>query len=1657
MDYRNVFEKMLNYFPSWSDIRKRHNTSNGGAIIRAYAMESDEIQKAIDDYKKSYFLINYTGKENDIPSSVIYAQIGDIDSSLLSIDNFTLAEDTSDFYINKTSKFYYYDGKILFHKDSNLKEFDTLEYYLGDKLYKAILFTADIWNIFDEFALFAGLSRYDNESNLELANRTYAVFRNPVSSNEHGIKNAIINSIKNYHTISYDDIIIEQPNELNMALKDDEFNSIYDKLLFYNKDSIRAKTWNTSYWENSFANIKYLPNVWDKEISQYQNGVGHNNSCKVDFIGNIEKEDVTDLSVSYYKKSQKAITEYIKNNNIETDISLKLIKYADTISSTDVDYKITATDVSKIDAKQIFIQSWVKKKGLKEYLISSLSPILHNVSEITRNKLDSAYLYKLKFTARSAYCNMNISECKFTNSTKNVKQDLRVEDSKFKFDIGHLNLFNTDVLAHIDSIDDVDTYYNMIDTNGITVDSVADYGEINIDITGMQNSLLNISSSCEEVNVTDNSAIVSYNGFSLVDDYTLHANGADSTSNIILDTKCNSYSFELAKASDPINQGSVEVMVYIDGRLVSDIVYNTPQIISKSFDSLTNVKVVIRKSGRSQVTIKNIKAARYDIELSLDNGNIIKNPMYMMLPSYSGKNTLRVKIVPYTQIAPVINYIHIGSSLINSSYSVELPSYDVNDDILIDIDTTCKVALYCSQDNGATYNIIDTDFVTYPKYINNTNNTGYITLNLSSFSNIEYSSPKIFNNGTEKYIELLPNESIDKILINGTYTKSVRSNSLHNYICNDIDDEVYVTKAVKGFLVKHSNDVVNIVEFSRSMLEDNDISICNIRNVPNDINNVFVFDNSDIIANTIDTGFDYIYMYGKTCNEYVAYNSSNLINNIKHNIEIVNTFYPILSLNNLLYFKIDVPNINTKSMSNVNFKKKDSNGKYYYEPWSLGSYNENITITTDIDLHNSDVYELDISQVSQKYILSNNIALNNSYVIDGEERELSEFIIEPPDGIEVLDSLEEFSEIIIAEEDMFNKLFYSNIDAIINIANSNTLTPISKSDYTLLKDEGIVIWNNEELIGMSVFIEYSYHKPRYLRYTNLDYLYNAISYSTDAYELVKTFRYVNLQDKSTIQIEYKEDEFDKIITKTSSANFESIVSDKYIVISKISDTNNLVIHNGYVYDNGNESWLFNNKYVDLHNQIGNVEFNNVKKINGTLELSEESSNLLPHSNMERNNFRELCRIDFRNRKFTNSNPVSFLGACNSYSGWASFNTKAVQLVKTDNGVGLEFICNENNSYSIFEVTDFLRDNSMLSIEVSGDIKCYIGYETLINNMAFNKSICVNNLLEMSKHDKFLYYMFEKVAKDLRYYICLKGDGVIDDITISDIDTLDNLSSLHTRNINKLGFKFDDVEDSNVVHEIYMNELYSNYNSLQVSKDNEISMASTVDYGMTLIEKVDLNRCVYDYFNYKNNYLYAEKDTIVTTPTIYIANTESIVKVVVKINDVFVDDMASFDITLFSSKNKNGLYAKAGYVNNSNILQVSKTKDMGGYYKVEIAAKSGKIINSIECYAVYGEVDGASLTINNNNYGTLETSVYDTGKSGNYRVKDIDMTTNNFSGVNIYVRACRLDKRDTVWTAWKNINSELADFNNYQFFQFKIELTGEETMVKLNKILLEDIG
>ena len=303
-NYNKMIKRAIEFFPLWTDIRKRYQKSNGGNFLSAIIDEEITIKETIQDYIDSYFLYNYIGHEDEVMAFSYMANIGLLDTldnvSVYYHNTYFPFVDTIKEFEDIDTRVYYEEGKIYLKEIDYVDGINTIELFIDGVRSNYTLTKVHIWNIFDEFATFVNTRRQQYESNKELLDRILYITRNLPNGTEAGLKHAIISELMtDFPDIIEDEIIIERPTPENLMKPYEDYETLLDLLAEVNRDVYRTKRWDLDYWEYDFESISYIPHIWDKVIKDWQNGVGSYNDLEVIISDQVSS---TDVDIYFYKK-----------------------------------------------------------------------------------------------------------------------------------------------------------------------------------------------------------------------------------------------------------------------------------------------------------------------------------------------------------------------------------------------------------------------------------------------------------------------------------------------------------------------------------------------------------------------------------------------------------------------------------------------------------------------------------------------------------------------------------------------------------------------------------------------------------------------------------------------------------------------------------------------------------------------------------------------------------------------------------------------------------------------------------------------------------------------------------------------------------------------------------------------------------------------------------------------------------------------------------------------------------------------------------------------------------------------------------------------------------------------------------------------------------
>ena len=1670
---RTIFLEAIKHFPRWMDIRKRPLTSVGGHFLRSIIEELDEVQRTLVDFKNEFFILTYVGREHTVIDYLYTAKVGNVgDGFELTVPAVSITEDPGEFlrstepiallqegYLLFRTEHVPADGKVLYSVDGYKYSIDAVKFH--------------VWNVIDEFAKFSSLERYDGEDNAQLLKRCLLSFKNPTNSTEGGLKNAIINAVSNYASLSQEDITIEIPDENNLVLADDEFGTIYERLAQFNQDIFRTKRWDMGYWEHGFKKLAYVPHVWDAPIDVYQDGVGQSGSLQTVLTGEMKGQETTDVSITGYQKSEIIINEYIREQKIEQSLDLSLKKYDNVLKAKEIEYKITASDVKEVPADDIILNSYRQSEGESEHYISDLALDVRGATVVQRNKLSANSKYKLKFYPKSAYADMLIDRANVTYANGVVK-NLLIENSIYK---NVNNVFqNTDVALHASAIKHFKTFSNIVDTkDGVTLSDQSAAGSFTVDVTGMGGKLIKIGHECRAVDITKNSSFVTYNGFELTPNGELAANGTDSTSSITIELDCNSIAWELAAAANPSHQGSCTVLFYVDGKIdpTSSGLWSSGRKISKSFDKFSHVKVEIQKSGMNPVVIKDISASRYEINYRTAKGNIIVTPFSRMLPVLPAgeSNTLTVEFKSYSAFAPTISYVHIGASLTNACYTTQEISTGAAP-ATIDISSNCIVKLY--ETTSGKDVLLSDNFITKPAYRNNTSGPATVIIDTSHFLTITRATPAIEktteNGSVVSYITIQPGKEIDSIVIEGSSLMLVDTSTLNKLLRpGSINHKVYVSKALKGFVIQNpATNEETIVHLTRNKLNGM-ADVFTFNNLPLNITGCFIVDkghNVESIGKSFEHSFEEAYLVPSDTQEYIAYNKTTALQSTLRGVQIVDTFMPLMPPNKLMIYTVaNVDNPNVKAT--VNFEKAGPRGPIY-ESWSLGRKSFGLCIDVDMGYDNSDSYELDMKQLNKKFIISNSIDLDAEYEVEGQITELARYIITPPAKMKIVYESKDYGEEIIVEEDGFNKLYFSNIEAIEKIIVDGVIVPIAM--YELLSQEGIVVWKTDAYDGRKAQVYCSYKAPKYLSFISLESLYELAGYSVDAYRVINATPIVlhDLADGAIKVLDFGMTTGypDKTIVRCSNPSFQAKVENGNVLkVAKTNAENVVAIKTGYFYDQGTEYYQFNSLHTEVIDRMSNIELHNVRRMGDALVFIQRSTNYLKDSAMKQGRIGELCNVDFINNKnIKGLSRIDSLTACDSYNCWVDFDMD-VAFANGENGRALAFTANSDDSYAVMDITRFVKPNTIITLSATGALNIQIAKEIKCEGSSYSKALFAQPLASFVQNGAYQQFVFDDtVDMKSEYYLLLTGSGILDDIVVKDYVPQETPSSIHKKNINAIGLSIDERPQTNYQHKFLFDIEGNRMNGVELDDAGKLQMGADADWGLTKIydARNDWESCVLTDLKMGKEAIYSQKRAgTVVTPPIYLRNRKSIKSLIAKVNDVVIGKLEGFKISILAGSQPGGKFNEVVSHDETNTVKAFQNKLMS-YVKVKVEMPIDRVINNIEVFVEYAET-ADPMRIKVNSTGDLITKVYDTGYLAKFKPVRIEAQgVTNPKKVRMFVRGCREDANRSVWTGWKPlvldanlyVTGDATVFDNYRLFQFKICLDDKASKLLIDSFVFE---
>lgn len=1689
-DYSNMIKRAIEFFPIWSDIRKRGTKSIGGMVVNSALEETLELEKAIQAYKDFYFLDKYQDKEEEVIAYVYAANVGtleDLDNTSIIYNDqeYFITLDIDEFYSNETLA--YYENGLIYIQEAlyNKNNINSIILSIDDYKYIYTLERKHVWNIFDEFACFVGLERHTNESNTSLKERILFSTKNLGSNTEEGLKNAIMSElIGMFPEMQSEEIEITKltPESLTKPYK--EFNSLLDMLSSINRDVLKDKRWDLDKWSYDFKSIAFLDNVWDDVVETYQNGIGHGDDLKVVIADN---DTTTDADIVLYDKSTVKLDKYVADKHIKKNINFKLKRYENILNPIKAKYAIKASEAIDITHENIELSVFENNEKKESRKIEEIYKIGKGVTSVDNSKITDDKPYRLEFYSDSNFDGMKISKAKVIYKHKTTgeiieSRNLLKAAPGFSYNASG-ELVNTSIKKTVKSVNHFNQYENLADSkSGIVLASNRNEGKAVLNVSGLGLNLVNIDIENQLADIPK--SLIKYNQFCFWrEDELVFRYDTNKERKFEIETEANIISFKLL-------EGDADVFIEIDG--VTEyfkISGNRNVEIFSESSKLSPKKMKVTVISNSVITTKfsDFKYCCHTVDLKLQYGALIKDSEGYRLPNFA-VNSLIVSMSSKTSSSPVLKSIYIGADIRQLRYKTEVIESRPNTNRIIEIKSNCLADLLHVDVVGNTVSKTE-NYVPATSY-KAVQDDAWIRLNTDEYESIKEITTSvgaihvIEESGKLYYnISLKMGQTVNSVIIDGVKNVPAKTITLEKMIQSYIPhfdketDRIYACKLCKGLLVADNdpdNPKLTIVNIKSNIFTGINASYYKFTKLPNTLGIVFNNDTSEIHSSETNLPFNSIsFMPGGT-KVYQAINEANIYTGEVRGIKILNNFSPILNSSALMYYQVEPFESNVKYEVKFSSTIESDNSFDDLLNWSVGL--KDIAIKTPIDLSNTENYEISELEVTDEVLLSRHIELQKSYKI-GDNREVftNRYMIIPESGTVLYERYSDnqnqsliVQEEIIMEEDGFTKLDYSNIDEMLYTG----FSPYSGSnellvkDFELLKDEGIILWTNKDYINASrkVYLRYTIKNPIAILLDE-DLLYKAIGYNVDAYDEVGRFKIAGVDDGYRFdlrQIDNYQD-VDMVYTICSSPAFQADGFNDILTFKKTVNRDTILVRTGYYYINGREYYLFPSKDEIVLDEEKYIDMENVELSGEEITLFKRTDNYVRNSEMLFRGMNELYNFDASKSQVKGVSAINSITACDSFNSWNVFGTKMV-LKDGFNQLGISFMPEIPNGYAYIELTDYLeKGDNYLSFWAEKSLEVFIGEEKKYLGLNFPDSISIKIGQEIPYRDDEIRTITIKQDDNKKYYLIVKGQGTIDDIILSnDISSI----SAHTKNIDLLGLSINEGFKQGQKHRVFLNSNKDAINKgAALTKDGYVKTASNMYWGISPLKsydsKEDFATCSTENIHFENSYVRTGRtEGYIETAPIYLDNPMTIKRVIVKANEIGFDDMRGFKIQILSSNTREGVYMPIntfndnyGYVYGDALLK---------YIKIKVTMPDNKFLNNLNIYAEYKSTEANAPKVLMPSSGELITKIYDAQYSTDYRIREISIADiSNINDVEIQVRASKEDYSADVWHPWQTLElkhnltlkNELK-FYGTRFFQIKVLLKTSNAFIKINNIDIE---
>lgn len=1599
---KELLNRMVTHLSDWLVIRRNPLDSAGGKILLGVAEEVVDIGNAIEEYVQSHFINSYLNETHAIDYEYMRFHVGAVDVSNIKITShyFDVINDMNLFAESSFScRCSLLHENYLYFKTYHVSEGDEIEYKIYDKTFIGVAEHISIWNIYDEFALYVGITRFEREDNEHLLGRILFQSQNPVNSSSTGIQNAIANITG----LQPKDVVIEKIDENNYLQNDFTGKTLFEQLIEINRDVYRSKRWGVDYWQHDMDYVTYLPHEYDVKPGFYQNGIGDNDDLKV---GMTRKNEIVHLEVKGYAKDENTIEEYYKKYPIEVTTNLKLFKPENTINPLEVNALIEAGTLTEVTDSPMLLTYRALRSA------SELVRLNDIVATDTLAAIKSTYnfiagrSYDIKIKSKAPYGSFN---AQVTHNQKSLLSD-QDDFSLNEFDW----LTHSRIKLYANQLSYFSEYGNFShEPEGFRLKPQFTSGQLRLSLKGFQNQNVHYQIKPSDFDRLSDNAI-SYKNFSKM-------------------PLENAYQSKLNNdAIFAIRQTANQIKFYVEGSAVILIKSATGDYELKiensyfqtSDEPLTPVDFlihVIPSASDKPIKIKELQFTHYEVKSSLEKSEILNG----LLPNEEN-NQLTIEVKTYTNASPTIGFIYIGQPLDDLSYTVDTFTYKKGDivdfkgtGVLFEItDKTTLLTTVCEQNVRQFKSLIEQE----------------LKIDLSGYKTIyrleAYDGGHILNKKGEYYLKLEKDEICTYLAVQGEIVDFTKQFSLGDVVRKKAKAKYYISPIVEGFIEELDYDMAVVTPRLDYRYGEYTISNC-APLIP-----VFKTANHTSHLNSSLTPVELFYLKAPVEKRYKAYNKQFLYEGSIKDIAVNKNFDPILPYNEKLFYKVTPLTENT----NVYFYNKDKEalqGEGYESPYSVDIK----TLNYYADFSLSECLKRSYQEIVLKIKLNKRILLPN-YVLTpiGESLDLREYLITPESGMNIYYTSPQDEDLILdptymqtekftLESDGFKKLKFCHLHNIIYCSFKpfieNATSDIGDTYFSVIKELGVIQFNDyftKQNLGRTIYIHYLIQKPTML-ILDTDKLYNIASVTHEAYKSLFV-KYIN---GIVGDVVYNDELFrisDYVTVSVSEPGYLATASqkEKLIRVIEVGARDRIAVHKGFYYLDGEEYYLFganNDGYEEYKND--HVEAYNATYMEDGMIFQGHSENLIRNSVFNCSTKARLFSTDFSELKSVNY--FKRLNACEQINLWDHRNMR-LEIQDGLYGAGINFGPIESSATHFIGLPiEQTGDNLTISFWLKGDaVPVVFQQECWAEEMPLTLTRPQKKIHFSNKG--LIYYAELPYVANAFYYLFIKGSGTIDDLILCQSSVYN--TTLHDKNLKRINMpQFDAVKSP--YQRVVFKHQQGYTGTTQMLETGEIVPTAAIQYSYTpLLDKDWMTYATAHEAVYKDNcFIPITSEAYVLSPVIQLKNKNFIKEIIIRPN-FLSEEVAPF--TVYMGSTEKTLRPVKDIISNA-----VKLEEVQSYLQVKCNLKNA--LYSLDISVRY--IEGAIPDTYEENY--FESELFDLGSISSYELESLSFDI--YNNAKVYVRTGR---NSALLEDYKPLT--LSDkgnlFNNFQlgsirYLQFKL--------------------